>query len=967
MRPCDYTKQLGIRKPVYIFFVHIIKVVYTEIIFEAWKQKKRKRGPDALVLMGVCALSCVFRVKYEMTCYVLFVKCARSMTERGRMPFVLLRKSVDTKAPAFKNWVDGVTEEQVLSWLSEGGGVGLALHLTTSWVIDFDHLSAPVHEVAEIFGQAGSLVNITPRGGLHIFLKAPAPVESGRYVIFHNDVELGVADVYSPPSPRNIVLPIAGTPRDIEGGGVLWEGCRRLDGYAVSFATMQEYLKYLKINYKGLPDGIRFLPAERAKKEGAPAGGRWNTLLGKDWRHATQEDLCEAMRRAREGERHNTLLSISALWAVRNFGDSMPLRRAAIEAWGDDRGAEKEIDNILGNISEVPGKLEHFEKIQSAADGKENKRRSWGKSRQSPEEWLRAVFPEGVQVAFIGGDVYLLCGGYAVNIEGLRSIAAARGVSIGKDKAEVIMGYAAAKLPVVQGVHIVRNWPSLHDGRLCVYAEIEGRRGILAAKAGIFNFIELGESSAGGMCVMYTDRPRPVCQVDIVGASQAADEFIQVTCALLRTGDRAVACAVAALCSGAARGGFVVMGNPGCGKSTFSLFMQHIAQGEGGFTSPADPRSFIASCANSSVIGIDESDTLSSGVQDMLKTLISYGTVNVRKMYTNAGLEQLQASVSVVLSSVEVHHLASDLMRRMAVLRITKKPEVRVSEDEILPLIREGASRYMIGCMYLCANGKINNNNNSLLSILKNNNTNLPDFLSSDSKRDWAEAYHAACRRAGVTEEESRRVWQTIRGEARALGLGKWADVLEAIKGNNELGHMLADGMTAQQIAEVIIGCDTEEEVQRCARSLAQTALRAATALEEMGWVVEKRKVKNKLMYRLAKLDNNNGDNNRSGVKIDAKANSGMVQELFSINEEKDKRSIAHVEDSYDTESVKKISAFVSGFPENQRGDVEAILREAYLRNAKINDIAAKLGQQTRYVIEVMNSFNIFLSKPHRT
>ncbi len=142
-----------------------------------------------------------------------------------RTPLVLLAKTPTAdghKQPVARGWPDITpTLEEVERWVREGGGVGINLAKSTSVsAIDIDTRSPDADHIADVLGRQGALVCRTLRGW-HIYIKrTPGMPPAGRYLLHMEGRSVEVE--WHPGGPedvRQLVLPVAGTPRPCWAAG----------------------------------------------------------------------------------------------------------------------------------------------------------------------------------------------------------------------------------------------------------------------------------------------------------------------------------------------------------------------------------------------------------------------------------------------------------------------------------------------------------------------------------------------------------------------------------------------------------------------------------------------------------------------------------------------------------------------------------------------------------------------------
>ncbi len=293
------------------------------------------------------------------------------LSPNTKTPLVLLAKTPTAdghKQPVARGWPDITpTLEEVERWVREGGGVGINLAKSTSVsAIDIDTRSPEADHIADALGRQGALVCRTLRGW-HIYIKrttaAPPP---GRYLLRVDGRAVEVE--WHPGGPedvRQLVLPVAGTPRAMLGGGVDYMMGHEWTGAGVDLYAL------LKV-FSMLPDLSHAFKLEPIPTRPAPQGGQAREgesvierVAGK--KNPTLQDVLAAVRAnpPRNGERHTFFTPLAAaVWVRWKLRGVLALRELMLEVWGDEAD-EDEIDAILESA---------MLKFQASANAKQKKR-----------------------------------------------------------------------------------------------------------------------------------------------------------------------------------------------------------------------------------------------------------------------------------------------------------------------------------------------------------------------------------------------------------------------------------------------------------------------------------------------------------------------------------------------------------------------------------------------------------------
>lgn len=318
-----------------------------------------------------------------------------------------------------------------------------------------------------------------------------------------------------------------------------------------------------------------------------------------------------------------------------------------------------------------------------------------------------------------------------------------------------------------------------------------------------------------------------------------------------------IAALLANVVCGTARCGVLVVGPAGSGKSTVNLLLQYISQNDGRFVGINDRRDLMSALINSRIVGIDESETISDEIQEVLKTAISYGTFAARRLYTNAGVDIMRTDASIVLSSVEVNKLSADLLRRCVVIEMQQRQK-RVSERVILNAIQAAANKLLLACLAIASVDKTTVEKD-LLHILSNGTgelNELPVWLRDVSKIDIATTYWQSCKVIGIDENRAHNTWQRVRGAASQMGLGLWQDIVEYYQKDENFENLLTNEMSSREIINYLF--DGLEDTRKYANSLQRSAPKAAALLQELGYNLTWRSVRDRgrvvRFYKLEKM-----------------------------------------------------------------------------------------------------------------
>ncbi len=642
-----------------------------------------------------------------------------------KTPLVLLAKTPTPdghKQPVARGWPEITpTLEEVERWVREGGGVGINLAKSTSVsAIDIDTRSPEADHIADVLGRQGALVCRTLRGW-HIYIKRTAGMPpAGRYLLRLEGRSVEVE--WHPGGPedvRQLVLPVAGTPRAMLGGGVDYMMGHEWTGAGVDLYAL------LKV-FSMLPDLSHAFKLEPIPTRPVPQGGQTQEggesvierVTGK--KNPTLQDVLTAVRAnpPRNGERHTFFTPLAAaVWVRWKLRGVLALRELMHEVWGDEAD-EDEIDAILESA---------MLKFQASSNAKQKKR--------SHEEIFEKLIESGARWLAREGEAFLVVEGWAVPEERVWDWLSARGEHLSKIAAEAIVARAREELPRLSkdDVVIATNYVQIKEGR--AYVLLEGGK--------------VWEATRDGVQVHDTPPPgvlrRWGVETGRVVSQGSVEELVSVVQSFTQRDGRAMLAILAPVMMGLAHGVLVVEGDSGAGKSTLSKFLQSVANSSVTMTLGRDARDWIAAARSNLLLGLDEKG-FSDDFIDFVKTCVSGSSATVRKLYTTADNITFELRNSFVFSSVSFDSIPADLARRAIVLNLVRPAgRADLTEQELMELLKREKDVFFSVLFQLLPR---------VLALLHNEDTrrlsealagvrratSAPAWAREDSKADWAQA-----------------------------------------------------------------------------------------------------------------------------------------------------------------------------------------------------------------------------------
>jgi energy-coupling factor transporter ATP-binding protein EcfA2 len=749
--------------------------------------------------------------------------------------FVKLSKfESDYKKPVERDWPNvNVTFEEANSWVSDGWGVGINIQKAGIKVIDIDHELTDIE--VEILRQTGGLVMKTPRGWQvfagelgfnedfkNVDIKVQYIHELSGEVGWY---ELRNVEIYTGASTRQVVLPVFGTIRHKLGGRVVYFDGKKYEGghtlLDIYNIISEARDKEIYIRLKNLPESSDFVYNSRGFKS-----------LFSNWRDVSPEEVLEFAKKLKKGERHNKMLTLMMLWVARGFEDDERYRGKLIEVLRDVTFAdEKHLRSTQNEIDAAwEGALEK---------GEELKRNVIKTKKGRPGKALKIIDEYFADASYIKefDDLYILHDKWAIPADKMGDYLSKLGVAVSDNVAKQVVAYIYGNNFENKNARIAVDYVQRAGDELYIAANYNG-------KSGIFIYNEesgfIFKENAENFYIRYGVALREFKEEDFKGAIEYFDKVLKV---VLDVNSSAYSAIIAPFIVGNCRGGIIIQGASGSGKSSFSKLIQKVSQGVSGWISVKDDREIMANMANSRMIGIDENETLQKDIQEKLKSAISYGEMQVRKLFTNKELDKIKASASVILSAVEVRDLQPDMLRRSVVFTMKPKNN-KISEDSFDRAVTNAMNKLLIGAIEIA--GIIKDNEIDLLQLLSEGDKEvqeLPAWLRDTSKIDIAKSYWHACLRLGISEEEAKRVWREVRGGVHGLALDAWEDVLKEIDTNTEFAEKMRNGAKLSDISNVIIKDDItispemlKDERNKFANKLKNTALKVAPLLSELGF-----------------------------------------------------------------------------------------------------------------------------------
>lgn len=756
----------------------------------------------------------------------------RDYTDKGtqKLPLIKLAATSDPdghKRPVERDWQSKryIPDDAEL-WVEKGYGVGLNIAGTASLgVLDVDQSGSAADAVARWCGEMGALVCVTPAGGYHIYIcRHIFPHGDGRYTLT-TPVGSVAVEWYRGSAPRNMVLPVMGTPRAKLGGHVVWCNARPV-GEAVTLATLLEWLS--DASKVRLPSGASLDWGDSDAQEGT-----LRRLFGKSVGELTQDEVIARVRQAKQGERHNTLLRAGLVFRMRGW-DLEKLRSVGYEIFAGDRNAKEEVDGIVRWVESA--QVRPWSEVAEA----NVKRRT-----ASFADLVESAFPEGVEWCAEGDEVFVLSDGHAIRGgEGLAAYLAAKDIPIATERARRFLLYIKHNFPHNRAARILKAYPEEFPFGFALGVRVDGR--LLALVAGGGELI-LRDPRALGVFVEWGADYRTLDRSDLDNAQRLSGELLGMLGGFFVQSAHAAA-DVALLIAAAVMSKTVVFitGESGSGKTTLSQLLQYIINGRAATLSTEDKRDFSAVAAGNRVVGFEEVEGLPRNFWNDIKIFTTLGELAQRSLYTNKGITTISARNTFIFATTDIAGIPGDVLRRAVHFSpsIVRRP---LPEDRFAAALREEAPRYVVGLMYLLRNWRQAYAGTGLFGMLTNDAAapELPDWLAKANKADLTLAYHYMYRELRVSELEAKAAWEAAREGAALKALGVWGDIIAKAEDDPAFAERMRSGMVVADIAQAL-----EVESRGLSSRLTANALKIAPVLLEMGWVLKIQDGQNKRRQR---------------------------------------------------------------------------------------------------------------------
>ena len=748
------------------------------------------------------------------------------------------------KRPVEPGWdAKQYTWQDAAKWISEGYGVGLALHHTQHlYVIDIDYNNQQVTEIVQDFARARTTVFKTPRGW-HIILSKNSltPKTSGKYTVIFNSKHFE-AEVYVGDHTRQLVLPIQGTPRArLNTGMYIYDDMK--DEFVVRPIALDSLVSLLSREF--------FLDMEfQTKTEDTVEAsvGSWAQIYGPEWHTLKQKEVLDLMvKRAKEFGRHNTVFYTARLFGYKNWQKVRLFNSAKTLFTADDPEYANGYKELIRVIDEG---YESGVKYQSKVD---KPRGSSRKDRLSSNEIADYLIHQEAKWCEYKNQRYILVDGLAINRDAFKS-------------------YIELTLGIKASVEFIR---SFFDG-LPKYLELAGSFGIIEDEVTVYdnkayvalNVREQKENDESEKLypyvlstwvendtfhyVLYDILAKDLPGDDIyllfnqspkrIVTRKVLDEKLDAYKGLTKENFRSNICAfdtvlslasmlspnpyednmalakVAAMLAGVLGGtSFIAVTGPaGTGKTSLSLLLQTLVTGGYSRLALKDEKDVQAALSARRVVGIDENSRLEYKIQNAIKSSISGVPVIQRKYYTESDATVAKAHSSIIWSTTDIEELESDLGRRALDVRLTPFKRQVMPESTFLEFITKSSGVFGIDACFLqaiCIH-KFQENVGYLHKVMHEYKNQLPEWFVNETKADVAISYHKLCQWFGVDEATERRAWYATRYSALFKSIAPWDRVLEHAAQNKEFAKKLYDGLYANEIFDEVFQDSDPKAVQ---------------------------------------------------------------------------------------------------------------------------------------------------------
>lgn len=744
-----------------------------------------------------------------------------SRNMKAKLPFVKLSAAANEthKRPIERAWEGRVySVGEVEKWIKEGYGVGINIAGTRELaVIDIDETGETADAVASYFADASALVCVTASKGYHIFLSRKTfPHGDGKYLLKTPAGEVKV-EWYRGSGARNIVLPIKGTPRERLGGRVLYCNKQKIDS-AVDLQTMIQYLSFAA---GVVVDNIEF----DSEKEVSAL----RKIFGNSIKKLSREDVINVVRKAKNGERHNTLLRAGLVYRMRGW-DLEELRQVGYEIFDGEVDAREEVDNIIEwvNKADVPVIEDVHDIVNRAVVG------SSGKKIISFAEIIDLVFGDDIAWYAEGDDVYVLTNGYAIcGADKLASYLAAHDIPISAERVKRFLLFIKNKYEH-RHANILKPYPLQYRNIFACGVRVNNKIQALVAGGGKFGIVDPSEL---GLYIEWDARYRTLSNDDIENAGDLAKKLLEILSSFFVKSPHKMA-DIALLIAATVLSKSVVFltGESGSGKTTLAQLMQYIINGYSATLSTDDKRDFSAVSASSRVLCFEEVNGLPKEFWNDIKIFTTLGTIVQRSLYTNKNTTVISSKNTFIFATTDISSTPGDVARRALLFTPSIRRIRGFREDEFAEALSIDAPRYIVAIMYLLKDFVSSTKDISIYDIIVNNNdaADLPAWLARANKADLTTGYYYMYRVLGVRDEEARACWEKARQGAALKGLGIWGDIIAKCEEDENVAKKMKEGAMTSHIADIL-----EVDSRKIANKLSSSALKIVPVLEEMGWILK--------------------------------------------------------------------------------------------------------------------------------
>lgn len=813
-----------------------------------------------------------------------------------QLPLVKLsnRKERDAhKQPLEKDWKSKTyTIEQARQFLLKSYGVGLDISRFEGLaVLDIDTKNIKENEKLEAVEsfvnhacKEGFLVCLSANAGYHVFLPASLVqnISGNRATISLNEVEVECEVYKYKDSARQIVLPIAGTPREWLGGKVLYFKGNKIDR-AVS---LEEFISYcLELVEMEFDVNLRCVSLDTGyfDKNKNSMINSFLSFINRSKKDVTEGDLIEGIKKTTAGKRHYNILS--ALYIAKRKGfDLEKIKQVAIGVLGGDRSAEREVENIVAWI-EQKVKSE----IQSNGFDVDDKAPKFVRIYQK-------LFEEKGVVVYkkkVSDNYVLLFNGMAYDEDGLGVYVLRQGVKISTSGIKDLYKHMLALAEEKNNAVIIRDfWRSYSDYTFAA-AKKGVELGFVVAGNGEFGFRNISDvhSRFDNIYLHYNAKCIDASNIDnreyVKKMKKNLVEFIYNYADVDEHCVERTALILSALAANVSSV-FIFEGESNSGKSTLAHVLTMLANGHQHAVKSYvyDVRDLSAVAENTKCVLIDDVNVLVDQIVGYINTMTTMEASAERKLHTNKDLSFSENKANFIITTTSLRKVRPDMLRRSVVIKFQKLNKI-VEEEVVREVIKKNLDGLRIAFLHFMKDYKKPLNEEEAEDFMFSNQK-LGSMHKPVGKMDLYHTYTYLCQKLGVKDQKKIDIfWSISRRQAAAINIEPFDLIVNKVYIDKSFAERMKNGLSASDIANEIYedyieknekGNINEDKKEKIINSLkhmiTSKASKVTPLLYEAGFVLkeEKRQVRKsngniieKKFFVIEKIE----QEEQYGIKID--------------------------------------------------------------------------------------------------